>query len=132
MQKADARHVKRVLIIQALLVFVAVAFALPFGGPVAVSALIGSGACLLANALFAVWVFRSYRAAHPEHLLIRIYVAELAKLGLLLGLFAIAFVTADELNIPALLGSYLITQIASSLLAAPAGDRPRATSAKRR
>jgi len=92
--------------------------ALPFGTSVVVSVLIGSGVCLLANGLFAASVFRAYRAQHPERLLLRMYGAEAAKLALIVGLFVVAFVTRDGLNIPALLAAYLVTQVASTLIAA--------------
>ena len=123
MHQANAPQAKRILKIQAALGSIAVAIALPFGGPVAVSALIGAGSCLLANALFAVWVFRGYRAQEPERLLLRLYGAEVAKLALLLGLFAVAFLTLKGINIPVLLGAYVVPQIASSLIAAQMGDR---------
>jgi ATP synthase protein I len=131
MHQADALQAKRVLKVQAIIGLVAVAIALPFGGPVAVSALIGAGSCLLANALFAAWIFRGYRAQAPERLLLRIYGAELAKLVLLLGLFTVAFLTWGGINIPALLAAYLVTQIASILIAAQLGDRPGSRPADR-
>jgi ATP synthase protein I len=131
MQRAHALHAKRILKVQALLALVATVVALPFGGHVALSALIGAAACLSANALFAVSVFRSYRAQEPERILLRIYGAEVAKLALILGLFSVAFVTVEDLNLPVLLGAYLVTQVASPIIAAqsevprevPAGDR---------
>jgi ATP synthase protein I len=131
MHQADALQAKRVLKVQAILGSLAVVIALPFGGPVAVSALIGAGSCLLANALFAAWIFRGYRAQEPERLLLRFYGAEIAKLVLLLGLFAVAFLTWGGINIPALLAAYLVTQIASSLIAAQLGDRPGSRPADR-
>jgi ATP synthase protein I len=124
MHQADALQAKRVLKVQAILGSLAVVIALPFGGPVAVSALIGAGSCLLANALFAAWIFRGYRAQDPGLLLLRFYGAELAKLVTILGLFAIAFLFVEGLNIPALLGAYVVPQIASSIIGAQLGDRP--------
>jgi ATP synthase protein I len=118
MHQADALRVKRILKVQALLGLVAVALALPFGGSVALSALIGSAACLLANALLAVSVFRGYSAQEPERILLRFYGAEVAKLALVVGLFGIAFVTVEDLNLPVLLGAYLVTQVASPIIAA--------------
>jgi ATP synthase protein I len=124
MYQANALQAKRVLLVQAILGAIAVAIALPFGGPVAVSALIGAGACLLANALFAIWVFRGYRAQEPGLLLLRFYGAELAKLVTILGLFALAFLFVEGLSIPALLGAYAVPQIASNIIGAQLGDRP--------
>ena len=131
MHQADALQARQVLKVQAVLGSIAVAIALPFGGSVAMSALIGAGSCLLANTLFAVWVFRGYRAQEPERLLMRFYGAEIAKLAVLLGLFAVAFLTLEGINIPALLAAYLVTQIASSLIAAQLGDRPGSRPADR-
>jgi ATP synthase protein I len=131
MHQANALLAKRFLKVQAVLGSLAVAIALPFGGPVAVSVLIGAGSCLLANLLFAAWMFRGYRAQEPERLLLRCYGAEIAKLAVLLGLFTVAFLTVEGLNIPALLAAYLGTQIASSLIAAQLGDRPGSRPADR-
>ncbi len=78
----------------------------------------GSGGCLLASGLFAVSVFWAYRAQHPERLLLRMYRAEAVKLALIIGLFVVAFVTLDRLNIPVLLAAYLVNQVASTLIAA--------------
>jgi ATP synthase protein I len=131
MHQANALQAKQVLTVQAVLGSIAVIIALPFGGSVAVSALIGAGSCLLANALFAVWVFRGYRAQEAELLLLRLYGAEIAKLALLLGLFVVAFLTLKGLKIPVLLAAYVVPQIASSLIAAQMGDRPGSRPADR-
>jgi ATP synthase protein I len=118
MQQADAAQAKRYLTIQAILGAATVIIALPFGGPVALSALIGAGACLIANALFAASVFRGYRAQEPERLLLRIYAAEVMKVALILGIFALSFASIDGLNLPVLLGSYLVTQVVAAIAAA--------------
>ncbi len=123
MQQADALLAKRVLQVQAILGFLATAIALPFGSSVVISVLIGAGTCLLANSLFAVWVFRRYRAQRPERLLLRLYGAEAGKLALIVGLFVVAFVALDGLSIPALLAAYLVTQVASTLIAAQMDTR---------
>jgi ATP synthase protein I len=126
MQQADVAQAKRYLKVQAILGTASVAAALPFGGPVALSALIGAGACLIANALFAASVFRGYRAQEPERLLLRIYGAEVTKVALILGIFALSFASIDGLNLPVLLGAYLVTQLVSPIAAAQSEDR-RAT-----
>lgn len=123
MQQADALLAKRTLQVQAILGSLAVVIALPFGGYLALSVLIGAGACLLANGLFVVLVFRRYRAQEPERLLLSIYGAEVAKLTVLIGLFALAFVMVDGLKVPALLAAYLLTQVGATLIAAQAGAR---------
>lgn len=124
MQQADARLVRRVLRVQAILGLGLVTLALPLSGTVALSALIGAGSSVAANALFAVSVFRGYRAEEPERIVLRFYGAELAKIVVLLALFAVAFATLDGLSVPALLGAYLITQMASHLIAAQSDVRP--------
>jgi ATP synthase protein I len=128
MQQADTQLAKRLFKVQAALGVIAAVIALPFGGLVTLSVLVGAGVCLLANRLFALWVFRSYRAQQPQRLLLRIYGAEAAKLALIIGLFGLAFVAIDGLNIPALLAAYLVIQVASTLIAAQFGGptgRPR-------
>jgi len=124
MRQADARLVRRVLRVQAILGLGAVALALPFGGSVALSALVGTGSCLAANALFAVSVFRGYRAQEPERIVLRFYGAELGKIVVILALFAVALATIEGLSVPTVLGAYLVTQMASHLIAAQSDVRP--------
>ncbi|MGE5152767.1 MAG: ATP synthase subunit I [Bdellovibrio bacteriovorus] len=124
MQQSDARLVRRVLKIQAILGLGASVLALPLGGPIAFSVLIGAGSCFAANVLFAASVLRGYRAQEPERIVLRFYGAELAKIALILALFAIALVMIDGLNVPVLLVSYLVTQVASHLIAAQSDERP--------
>ena len=102
----------------------AAALALPLGSSVALSVLIGAGSCLVANALFAASVFRGYRAQDPERILLRFYGAELAKIVVILALLAIALAMIDSLIAPVLLGAYLVTQVAASLIAAQSDERP--------
>jgi ATP synthase protein I len=118
MHQPDALQAKRVLIVQLIFGLAAVAVALLFSVSVAISALIGAGSCVVANALFTALVFRGYRAQEPTRLVMRMYGAEVLKLGLLLGLFTIAFVALDELNLPVLLGAYLAVQVLAPLTAA--------------
>ena len=80
------------------------------------SALIGGGASLLGNILFAFWVFAPYKAQKPGGLLGRFYLAEIAKL-LTIGLvFAAAIVWLKPLNAVALFGSFFVVQVLSPLL----------------
>jgi ATP synthase protein I len=112
-----------VLLAQIAVTLVAVAAALPFGAMAALSALIGGGVCLAANALVALWIFQRYRAQNAELLLLRFYWAEVAKIALVLGLFAVFFVTIERLNLPALLGAYLAVQVLPSVIAPAWGAR---------
>ena len=106
------------------------ALALPLGSSVAISVLIGAGSCLAANALFAASVFRGYRAQEPERVVLRFYGAELAKIVVILALFAVALKMIDGLSAPVLLGAYAITQVGSSLIAAQTDRRPGPQSAE--
>jgi ATP synthase protein I len=124
MQQAEARLVRRILRVQAMIGLGAAALALPLGSSVALSVLIGAGSCLVANALFAASVFRGYRAQEPERILLRFYGAELAKIVVILALLAIALAMIDSLIAPVLLGAYLVTQVAASLIAAQSDERP--------
>ena len=116
-QPPDALQAKRVLSIQVVMTLALSAVALIFGGMVALSVLIGAGVCTLANALFALLVFRRYRAQEPGLLVMRFYGAEIGKLALILVLFAAAFVWVDGLNLPALLGAYFVVQVFPAMLA---------------
>ncbi len=109
---------RRVLGLQAVLTLVATLAAMPFGSLRALSVLIGGGACLVANAVVVMWVFRDYRAQVPGALLMRFYSAEVGKIALLLGLFAAAFAAIDGLDLPLLLGSYFVVQVLPPILAA--------------
>ena len=98
--------------------------ALPFGATALVSVAIGAGVCLLANWAFALRVFRRYRAAQPGELVMGMYGAEIIKIVMILGLFSVAFATIEDLNLPALLGTYFAVQVLPALFA----SRPDASS----
>lgn len=117
MHQPDVLQVKRVLIAQLFLTLGLTAVALPFDARVALSLLIGSAVCLLATAVFAFWVFRRYSAQRPEMLVMRFYGAEVVKLALVLGLFAIAFAMIDGLNVAALLAAYFVVQVLPTVFA---------------
>lgn len=116
MRQPDALQVKRVIVVQLLMTLLGALIGLLFGLSVALSVLIGAGVCLLANASFAFWVFRGYRAQEPGRLLVRFYGAELAKIVMILGLFALSFVTIEGLHLPALLIAYLVVQVMSPVI----------------
>ncbi len=122
MQPPDAPQAKRILKFQVIFGFGALVMASPFGVSVALSVLVGAGTCLLANALLAAWVFRDYRAQEPARLVLRFYGAETAKIALVLGLFAVAYATLDDIEIPVLLGAYFLVQVVPTLIAAQFGN----------
>jgi len=113
----DGLQVKRVLWIQLLTALGLAAAATFFGWTAVLSALIGGGVCTLANALFALLVFRRYRAQEPGMMVMRFYGAEIGKIALVLALFAAAFVLIEGLNLPALLGAYFVVQVFPAMLA---------------
>ena len=123
MQPSHALPVKRLLQAQFYIGLAAIAVATPFGRSALLSASIGAGVCLLANGVFAFWVFRKYRAQEAGALVMRMYSAEIAKIAMILILFAAAFALVDGLNLPALLGAYLAVQVLSPLFADRLGAR---------
>jgi len=125
MHQPDELQAKRILIAQFVLTLFLSAAAVPFGVSVALSVLIGAVVCLLASAVFAFWVFRRYSAQRPDMLVMRFYGAEIAKLTLVLGLFALAFATVDRINLPALLAAYFVVQILPTVFAPRWGADPK-------
>lgn len=111
---------------QVVFAAIAILTALPFGAMALQSAALGAGVCLLANWIFALRVFRSYRAQAPGDLVMRMYSAEIIKILIILGLFSVAFATVEDLNLPALLGTYFAVQVLPALFA----SRPDARSTK--
>lgn len=109
---------KRVLLFQALIGIIAVTVAFPFGNYVVVSVLIGAVTCLIANSLLAFTVFWGYTASKSQRLLLRIYGGEVVKIAIISLIFVLAFVSIHRLNVPALLVAYLLTQVASTVIAA--------------
>jgi ATP synthase protein I len=118
----DRVQLRRLLRWQAAFALAAVSMSLPFGATVVVSAAIGGGVCLLANWVFALRVFRRYRAQAPSEIALRIYTAEVVKIVLVLSLFALAFATLANLNLPALLGTYFAVQVLPALFASRPAD----------
>jgi ATP synthase protein I len=116
---------RRVLIVQAILTLVASMAAAVFGLVVGLSVIIGGLACLVANAVMALLVFRDYQAPEPGQLLGRLYVAEVLKILLLMGSFATAFLTIDGLSLPALLGGYFLVQVLAPIIAAQTAPKTR-------
>jgi ATP synthase protein I len=114
-------QLKRLLQWQVAIAVVAVLIAIPFakvfGVVTLVSVSIGAGVCLLANWAFALRVFTRYRAQQPGELVVGIYAAEIIKIVMILGLFSIAFASIEDLNLPALLGTYFAVQVLPALFA---------------
>lgn len=121
MQQPDPLRVKRVLYIQIFITLTLTAGAFLISRPIGLSVFVGAGACTAANGLFALLVFKRYRAQEPGVLLMRFYSAEIIKIALVLAVFVAAFVVLEEVNLPALLGTYVIVQVLPTLLASETG-----------
>lgn len=93
----------------------------PFGASIALSVLIGAGVCLVANLAFAHWVLRGDETSDVKVLGARLYGAEIAKLGLILTLFAVSFATLEGLSPLALIAAYFAAQVLPAVLASVAG-----------
>jgi len=106
---------------QAIVALVIAGLGLLISKTVAVSAILGGGIATLSNAVFAYWIFKRYRADQLQVLMARFYGAEVAKIGLALGLFSLAFVYVKPLNLPALFGAYLVVQVMPVLLTPRSG-----------
>lgn len=120
----DQAQLKRLLVWQLIFAAASLTITLPFGVDLVVSVLIGAGVCLLANWIFAWWVFRRYRAKRPGEITARMYVGEIIKIMTILLLFGLAFASIETLNLPALLGTYFAVQVLPALFASRsvAGD----------
>ena len=121
MQQPDPLQVKRVLYIQTLMTLALAAVAFLVNRQVGLSVVVGAGACTAANGLFALLVFKRYRAQEPDLLLMRFYAAEIMKIALVLTVFTAAIVSLEDLSLPALLGAYFVVQVLPALLASETG-----------
>ena len=83
---------------------------------VAYSAFIGGAIATLANAWFALKVFRVKSEAAPEVLLTAFYVGEIYKFILTGAMFVIVFVLVKPLNIVALLGVFFTIHLAPAVM----------------
>lgn len=117
MHNLDFHRAKRILIAQAVATLVVTLVGLVFGPREALFALIGGATALVANALFAFWVFGPYSAAEPGRLVGRFIGGEVIKLGLIVLVFVTTFVTATAISPLALFGAFLTVQVLPPLLA---------------
>ena len=117
MHDLDAHRAKRILIAQAAATLVVTLIGLIFGPREGLFALIGGATALIANALFAYWVFGRYRAAEPGKLVGQFYGGELLKLGFVALAFAAVIILSDALSPMALFGAFFVVQVVPPLLA---------------
>jgi ATP synthase protein I len=83
---------------------------------VAYSALAGGLIATLANAWFAIKVFRVKSKETPETLLATFYVGEIYKFVFTGAMFVIAFVLIKPLNVVALLGIYFLVHMTPAVV----------------
>lgn len=126
MEERQAQVAWRLLLAQFFLTLAIAAGALVFAQTIALSILIGGGACTLATSLFAASVFGPYEARRPQALVGRIIGAEIGKLILVIGVFVFAFARVDDLNVPAMLAAYFAVQVLPAIIAPywGAGSKP--------
>lgn len=117
MHDLDARRAKRILIAQAAATLIVTLIGLLFGPREGLFALIGGATALIANAVFAYWVFGRYRAAEPGKLVGQFYGGELLKLGFVALAFAAVIILSDALSPLAMFGAFFVVQVLPPLLA---------------
>ena len=101
----------RVFWVQCALVATAAAASMPFGRAAAVSALVGGINSLVPTTYFAHKVLRGSRKAVGGSALGGWLRAEVAKIAIICGMFAAAFVLLQELNMVALMAGFIVVHI---------------------
>ena len=103
--------ISRVFWVQCLLTATAAAASVPFGHAAALSALVGGINSLVPTAYFAHKVLRSSRGARGGNALGAWMRAEVAKIAIICGMFAAAFVLLQGLNMVALFAGFIVAHI---------------------
>ena len=116
LNRASRRQALRFIIAQLITAFVLSAVLLIFDCVVAYSSLAGGLIATLANAWFALKVFRVEPTVAAETLLTTFYVGEIYKFILTGALFVIAFVLIKPLSVAALLITYFIVHMTPAVL----------------
>ena len=119
--------ISRVFWVQCLLTATAAAASMPFGRAAALSALVGGINSLVPTAYFAHKVLRSVSGAEDGGALGVWMRAEVAKIVIVCGLFAAAFVLLKGLNMVALFAGFIVVHlggvVASMTLDPRGGDK---------
>ncbi len=116
LSRASRRQAFRFVLAQLLITFVLSAILLIYDCVVAYSSLAGGLIATLANAWFAIKVFRVSPTVVAETLLTTFYVGEIYKFVLTGALFIIAFVLIKPLSVVALLITYFIVHMTPAVL----------------
>ena len=107
--------ISRVFWVQCLLTATAAAASMPFGRAAALSALVGGINSLVPTAYFAHKVLRRSRGARGGQALGLWLRAEVAKIAIICGMFAAAFVLLQGLNMVALFAGFIVVHIGGVL-----------------
>ena len=103
--------IRRVILVQCLLTATAAAASMPFGRAAALSALVGGVNSLVPTAYFAHKVLRpSCEAAGGRALGVWLR-AEVAKIAIVCGMFAAAFLLLQDLDMKALFAGFIVVHI---------------------
>ena len=117
--------ISRVFWVQCLLTVMAAAASMPFGRAAALSALVGGVNSLVPTAYFARKVLRASREATGGRALGVWLRAEVAKIAIVCGMFAAAFVVLQGLDMVALFAGFIVVHIGgviASMTLDPHGD----------
>ena len=83
----------------------------------AYSGLVGGLISTLANLFFASKLFSDRGSWQPEHLAVRVYWGQIGKLLITIGLFSMAVVLINPLDVIAMFALYLLVQISPAVTA---------------
>jgi ATP synthase protein I len=114
--QASRQQALRFIITQLAATIVLFAVSLIFDFTIAYSSLTGGLIATLANAWFALKVFRSKPTIKPEILLTTFYVGEIYKFVFTGAMFVIAFVMIKPINVVALLATYFLIHLTPALV----------------
>jgi ATP synthase protein I len=114
--QASRQQAIRFIITQLVTTFVMSAISLSFDFTIAYSSLTGGLIATLANAWFALKVFRLKPTVKPEILLTAFYVGEIYRFIFTGAMFVIAFVLIKPLSVVALLVTYFLIHLTPALV----------------
>ncbi len=115
-KKPASKSAFRFILAQLITTIVLSAVLLIYDLTVAYSALAGGAIATLANAWFAIKVFRVKSKETPETLLATFYVGEIYKFVFTGAMFVIAFVLIKPLNVVAFLGLYFLIHMTPAVV----------------
>ena len=116
--------ISRIFWVQCLLTATATAASMPFGRAAALSALVGGINSLVPTAYFAHKVLRGSRGTKGGRALGAWLRAEVAKIAIICGMFAAAFILLRGLDMVALFAGFIVVHIGgvlASMTLAPHG-----------